>query len=96
MNRSYQTQHRRAWTAAMLTRHAQGLAQIAGYLIDRQGGLVQADGLVMQYTPSGLYIVEATHGQKLLHVDSGGRVLFYQAGTWEARLVNLVQETGPC
>ena len=38
-------------------------------------------------------IWEAALGEELLRVDSTGRVMFYQAGPWEQRLMTLIEET---
>lgn len=79
-----------------LTRHALGLAAIAGALVDRRGGCVEGEGVVIQRRPApeGLVIWEAADGRALLHVDTGDCVLFYQRGAWEKRLLTLVaQET---
>jgi hypothetical protein len=79
-----------------LTRHALGLAAIANALVERRGGCVEGEALVIQRmpAPAGLFIWEADYGRELLHVDTGGCVLFYQRGAWEQRLLTLVaQET---
>jgi hypothetical protein len=86
----------RTLQAERLTRHALGLATIAGALVDRHGGCVEGEALVIQRmpAPAGLFIWEAAYGRELLHVDSGGCVLFYQRGAWEQRLLHLAfQET---
>ena len=81
---------RRAISATRMTRHAEGLAEIAG-------GLVEGAMLVIQRLapPDGLFIWEAALGEELLRVDSTGRVMFYQAGPWEQRLMTLIEETWP-
>ena len=88
---------RRAISATRMTRHAEGLAEIAGVLADRQGGLVEGAMLVIQRLPppDGLFIWEAALGEELLRVDSTGRVMFYQAGPWEQRLMTLIERTWP-
>jgi hypothetical protein len=86
---------RRTILAQQLTGHALGLAQVAATLVDRLGGCIEGEGVVIQRLPAtaGLCIWEAAYGRALLHVDSGGCVLFYQRGAWEQRLLKLVQET---
>jgi hypothetical protein len=75
-----------------LTRHALGLAAIAGALVDFHEGCVEGAGLVIQRMPppAGLFVWEATYGRELLHVDMAGRVLYYERGAWEQRLLQLV------
>jgi hypothetical protein len=75
-----------------LTRHALGLAAIAGALVDLHDGCVAGAGMVIQRmpAPAGLFVWEAAYGRELLHVDAGGQVLFYQRGTWEQALLHLV------
>jgi hypothetical protein len=82
----------RTLQAQRLTRHALGLATIAGALVDLHGGCVEGEALVIQRmpAPAGLFVWEAGYGRELLHVDSGGCVLFYQRGAWEQRLLQLV------
>jgi hypothetical protein len=97
--RRVQKQHwdasRRAISATRMTRHAEALAEIAGILADRQGGLMEGAMLVIQRMapPAGLSIWEAALGQELLRVDSTGRIMFYQAGSWEQRLITLIEGT---
>jgi hypothetical protein len=87
-------EHRRTRLAQQLTGHALGLATIAGTLADQHGGCVEGEGVVIQRmpAPAGLFVWESAYGRELLHVDSGGCVMFYQRGAWEQRLLKLVQE----
>jgi len=87
----------RALQAQRLTRHALGLATIAGTLVDRHGGCVEGEGLVIQRmpAPAGLFVWDAAYGRELLHVDTGGCALFYQRGAWEQRLLALVAQDLP-
>jgi hypothetical protein len=84
----------RALQTQRLTRHALGLATIAGTLVDRHGGCVEEAGGVIQRMPppAGLFIWEAASGRELLHVDSWNCTLFYQRGAWEQRLLTLVEQ----
>jgi hypothetical protein len=75
-----------------LTRHALGLAAIAGALVDLHDGCVEGAGVVIQRmpAPAGLFVWDVGYGRELLHVDGGGRVLYYERGAWEHSLLQLV------